>query len=131
MMAKPAIVFALLLIGLGLYSYSQAEPKEGTDKKSPTAMIPAFFGAPILICGILALDPKKRKHAMHGAVTVGLLGFLGSVAMLPKTLKAEEISQLKVISQGGMAIICLIFVIMCVRSFIAARKEMTSETAKG
>jgi peptidoglycan/LPS O-acetylase OafA/YrhL len=131
MMAKPAIIVALLLIGLGIFAYSSAEPKEGTDTKPKTALIPAFFGAPILICGILALDPKKRKHAMHGAVTVGLLGFLGSAAMLPKTLGAEEVSQLKVISQGGMAVICLVFVIMCVRSFIAARKEMTAEGFKG
>ena len=61
---------------------------------------------------------------MHGAVSVGLLGFLGSAGMLPKTLKAEEVNQLKLISQGGMAILCLIFVVMCVRSFIAARKQM-------
>jgi sugar phosphate permease len=131
MMAKPAIVIALLLIGLGLFGYSQAEVKEETGKKSMTAMIPAFFGAPILVCGILALDPKKRKHAMHGAATVGLLGFLGSAAMLPKTLKAEEVSQLKVITQGGMAILCLVFVVMCIRSFIAARQEMQAQEAKG
>ena len=68
---------------------------------------------------------------MHGAATVGLLGFLGSTAMLPKTLKAEEINQLKVISQGGMAILCLIFVVMCIRSFIVARKEMQAQEAKG
>ena len=36
-MAKPTIVIALLLIALGAYGYSQAEPKEGTDKKSPTS----------------------------------------------------------------------------------------------
>lgn len=131
MMAKPAIVIALLLIGLGIFGYTQAEVKEVTGKKSMTSMIPAFFGAPILVCGILALDPKKRKHAMHGAATVGLLGFLGSTAMLPKTLKAEEINQLKVISQGGMSILCLIFVVMCIRSFIVARKEMQAQEAKG
>ncbi len=125
-MAKPTIVIALLLIALGAYGYSQAEPKEGTDKKSPTAMIPAFFGAPILLCGVLALNPARRKHAMHGAAAVGLLGFLGSASMLPKTLKADPVSQLKLTTQGGMAILCLLFVFLCVRSFIAARKEMQS-----
>ena len=123
-MAKPTIIIALLLIALGAYGYSQAEPKEDTGKKSPTALIPAFFGLPILACGVIALNPSRRKHAMHGAVTVGLLGFLGSASMLPKTLKAEEVNQLKIQSQGGMAILCLLFVILCVRSFIAARKQM-------
>ena len=126
-MAKPTILIALLLIALGAYGYSQAEPKEGTDKKSPTSLIPAFFGAPILICGVLALNPNRRKHAMHGAVTVGLLGFLGSASMLPKTFKADPVSQLKLTTQGGMAVLCLLFVILCVRSFIAARKEMKAE----
>ena len=127
MMAKPTIVIALLLIGLGLYGYSQAEPKEGTDKKSPTAMIPAFFGAPILLCGILALDEKKRKHAMHAAATVGLLGFLGAASMAPKAYSVGGVSSLKFQVQGGMALLCLVFVGLCVRSFIMARKEMQAQ----
>jgi len=131
MMAKPAIVIALLLIGLGLFGYSQATEKEDTGKKSMTSMIPAFFGAPILVCGVLALDPKKRKHAMHGAATVGLLGFLGAASMAPKAYSAGGFSSLKFQVQGGMAVLCLIFVVMCIRSFIAARKEMQAEEAKG
>ena len=127
MMAKPTIIIALLLIGLGVYGYSQAEPKEGSEKKSPTSMIPAFFGAPILLCGILALDEKKRKHAMHAAAAVGLLGFLGSASMAPKALAAGGASSLKFQVQGGMAVICLVFVGLCVRSFITARKEMQAK----
>ena len=141
-MAKPTIIIALLLIALGAYAYTQPNTAEDNDVKklesktevaqksgkSITRLIPAFFGAPILVCGVLALNPARRKHAMHGAVTVGLLGFLGSASMLlPKLIKGDQVSQLKLMTQGGMAVLCLLFVILCVRSFIAARKEMKAE----
>lgn len=126
MMAKPTIIIALLLIGLGIFGYSQATPAEGKEKKSITALFPTFFGAPILLCGILALDEKKRKHAMHAAVSIGLLGFLGSASRLPKTL-AKDDNQLVLFCQGGMALLCLVFVGLCIRSFIMARKEMQAQ----
>jgi predicted transporter len=124
MMAKPTILISLILIGIGIYGYTQSEPKEDSGKKSPTALIPAFFGAPILLCGVLALDEKKRKHAMHAGATLGLLGFIGSASRLPSTLGKEEVNQLALFSQGSMALLCLIFVGLCVRSFVMARKEM-------
>ena len=65
-MAKITIAVGLILIGLGLYGYFGAD--EG--KTSPTALIPAFVGAPILLLGALALKDSMRKHAMHGAVIV-------------------------------------------------------------
>ena len=123
-MAKPSIIIAALLIALGAYGYSKADPKEDTGKPSPTALIPAFFGAPILACGILALNPARRKHAMHGAAAIGLLGLIGAVVMLIKNYNAGTLTGLKPFSMGGMAILCLMYVLLCVRSFLAARKEM-------
>ena len=119
-MAKPTIVIALLLIALGAYGYSQSE------SKSLTAFIPGFFGAPILLCGVLALNPARRKHAMHGAAAVGLLGFLGSAGRLPSLLNKPDATKLAINTHIGMAVLCLLFVVLCVRSFIAARKEMQS-----
>ena len=123
-MAKPTIVIALLLIALGAYGYSKAEPKEDTGKPSPTAFIPAFFGTPILACGVLALNPARRKHAMHGAAAIGMLGLIGAAVMLIKSNNAGTLTDLKRTSMGGMAILCLMYVLLCVRSFLAARKEM-------
>ena len=123
-MAKPSIIIAALLIALGAYGYSKAEPKEDTGKPSPTALIPAFFGAPILVCGVLALNAARRKHAMHCAATIGLLGLIGAAVMLIKSHNAGTLTELKRTSMVGMAILCLMYVLLCVRSFLAARKEM-------
>ena len=72
-MARITIGVGSLLIILGLVGYFVlAEPDEA-GAKSITAMIPAFFGVPILLLGFVATKAALRKHAMHGAV---LLGFV-------------------------------------------------------
>jgi len=59
----------LILIVLGVASYQL------TGRTSLTAMIPAFFGVVLLVCAFVARSSEAaRKHAMHAAVAVGLLG---------------------------------------------------------
>jgi hypothetical protein len=116
---KITVVYAILLIILGLVGYF------GFGRSSVTALIPAFFGVPVLAAGILALDEKKRRHAMHAASALGLLGFLGTVSGLVKfftLLGGGEVARpAAVVSQTVMAVLSLIFFLLCLRSFIAAR----------
>jgi len=76
-----------------------------------------------MLLGHLSLMQETiRKHLMHVAVVFGLLGFLAALGGLfrkglPGTLSAGVISQI------AMAIVCLAFVVLCVRTFIAARRE--------
>src|SRR5262245_8416613 len=79
-MAAISIVFGILLGILGGVGYTQAE------HPSPTALIPAYFGAALVVLGALALSlPKARMHVMHLAVLVGLVGFVGAAVMaIPK-----------------------------------------------
>jgi hypothetical protein len=108
------------LIILGILGYLAAEP----ERRSVTALIPAFTGALLMICGVVAMKPSSRMHAMHAAATIGLLGFLfpaGRVVM--KAIRGEAPSGLALFSQLGMALLCLAFVLLCVRSFIAARRD--------
>ncbi len=75
----------------------------------------------------MARDEFKRKHAMHGAVVFGLLGLLGSVGMgmrkWPLLIQGAPVERpVAAWSQLIMAIICGVFVALCVRSFIAARR---------
>ena len=46
----------------------------GTGATHYTALIPAGFGALFLVLGLLALKASLRKHAMHVAAMLGLLG---------------------------------------------------------
>lgn len=121
-MAKVTIVFAVLFIALGLVGFI------GTGSEHYTALIPAALGLLLGIFGVLSLspDPGRRKLFMHINVTLGLLGFLGTIMGLIQwfqmlagaTLKNPPATESKAI----MALLCLIYVALCVRSFIAARK---------
>ena len=124
-MANITIIIGLLLMALGAGGYF------GGGQASMTALIPAFFGLPIALLGVLALKEKLRKHAMHGAVLLGLLGFVGALMRPVKNLFGEEPFELNLAtgSQLVMALICLVFVVLCVRSFIAARKSREAQDA--
>lgn len=120
-MAKTSITFGIILIILGLISYF------GISSESVTALIPAFCGIPVLILGLLALNEKYLKHAMHGAAVMMLLGFGGTVGGLIKffrMLGGEVFERPAAITiQSIMAVICLIFLIFAIKSFIDARRK--------
>jgi hypothetical protein len=120
-MSRVAIIVGVVLSVLGVAAYF------GTGRQSMTALIPVAFGLPIAISGVIAAgNEKARMHAMHAAVTLGLLGFLGSVMGLVKFFRmlggATFERPAAIYTQAAMSAICLVFVILCVRSFIAARR---------
>jgi hypothetical protein len=114
-LANTTIGFGIVLIVLGVGGYF------GTDRVSPTALIPAAFGLLLVIFGALARDEKRRKMAMHIAVTVGLLAFLGDVITMLSRGLIEKPAAL--ISQSIMAVFMAVYVGMCVKSFIDARRK--------
>ena len=119
-MANTAIGFGVVLLVLGIASYF------GTGMVSITALIPAFFGLLLLVLGVVARDPGKRKHAMHFAAVLGILGFAGSAGGLVRFLSGDlGTRQGAVMAQAAMAILMLIFTVLCVRSFIQARRSRT------
>lgn len=120
-MAKVTMLCGIILTLLGVVCYVFWQQLGGASQ-SPTALIPAFFGIPIMILGWLTLaKPALRMHLMHAAVTLGLLGFLGSAPMAIKGL-IKKGAVLGPIAQLIMAVVCGIYVVLCVRSFIAARR---------
>lgn len=121
------IVFGGLLIVLGVVGFVL------TGSEHPTALIPAFAGILFEICGGIAMIPGARKHAMHAAVMVGLFGFLAATIQLVRALTASTPqTMMKLISLGGMASLTLLFVLLCVRSFINARRgSVPSPTGRG
>lgn len=106
----------LLLVGIVGYIYGLS-----TGGGSITALIPAFFGIVMVILGAAAgAKPELSKHLMHGSVLVALLGFIAVAVRLIPRLSGIEMSA-AVLSQLAMGIICLVFVLLAIRSFAAAR----------
>ena len=122
-MSKLTIVFGVLLIGVGAVAFVM-------ENHHPHTLIPAAFGLLLAIFGFLADTPdaKKRMLFMHIAVTVGLLGFLGTIPGIVATIR-RALGQIvaspvpgAALVQTAMGAICFVYVVLCVRSFIAARK---------
>jgi hypothetical protein len=119
-MAKVTIGFGLALAALGLAGYY------GTGRTSPTALIPLAFGLLLVVCGALALREGWRKHAMHAAAVLGLLGFLGPLRVFPQMLAllggGSVAHRTAVLDQLAMMVVCGVFLALCIRSFVAARR---------
>ena len=109
--------FGLLLIALGVGSYVF------TGRTSMTALIPAFFGAVLVVCALVARTESARKHAMHAAVAIGLIGAVASLARgIPAAMNGDA-GRPAVLAQLVMGVLLLVYVAMGVRSFIAARRS--------
>jgi len=121
-MAKLTIGFGVLMVVLGIWGFV------ATGSAHPTALIPTWFGLVLAIAGALAIteNAKRRMLWMHVAVTVGLLGFIGALVRVIVEYAGAHGGPLAhpvaVEDQAAMAAICLVFVGLCVRSFIAARR---------
>lgn len=115
-MTSTTRLFGLILIVLGVASYVI------TERTSVTALIPAIFGAVLVICALIARNESARKHAMHAAVAVGLIGALASLGRAVPAVMAGEAGRPAVIAQLVMAVVLLIYVALGVQSFIAARR---------
>ena len=121
-MAKVTLVFAALLMALGVAGYA------GTGSLHPTALIPTWIGLALGVFGYLAISPSesKRKLYMHVNVTIALLGFMGSAVEAVRgyvhaTAAGVPPNQIALASKVTLAGLLLIYIILCVRSFINAR----------
>jgi hypothetical protein len=123
-MAKITVLFGVLLIILGAASFIL------TGHKAFTSLIPAGVGVLLIVFGALAETPETRRRMlfMHIAVTVGLLCFLFTSPALFDAWQLFKATKLflhpaAVKEKAAMSVLLLIYVALCVRSFIAARRS--------
>lgn len=123
------LTLAGLLLILGLAGYFPTGEK--------TALIPAAVGLVFAVLGAVALKESLRKHMMHAAVGLALLLFVGMAGMagpkVPALLTGGELERPgAVLSQALLGLLCGVFVLLGVRSFIAARrKQRAAQAAAG
>lgn len=144
-MTNQTIICGMALIVIGVFGYTQgsenadkeyAEQRSAWDEKKKTepdapepvkknvntALIPAAFGGLLLLCAVgVIIKPDFRKHIMHLAAVIGVLGFVGGFVPL---IRAGDFDVAKPAARNGlfMALICAIFVYFCIQSFVEARK---------
>jgi len=122
-MAKLTMFFGVLLIAISVGFWM------ATGRTETATLHPAGVGLILLVSGAMANseDAKKRMLWMHIAVTFGLIGFLitGIRALVTAVHGAVAIvaDQPAFNERVVVAVVCLVFVALCVRSFIAARRS--------
>ena len=120
-MQNLTLSLGILLIILGAASYL------GTGQESVTALIPSFFGILFVLFGWLGKKESLRKHMMHAAAGLALLGIFGTIGAIPGLIEAlggGEIERpLATYARSAMFLMCVGFLIRAVQSFIAARKQ--------
>lgn len=119
-MEKGTIAYGLFLIVLGVASYIL------TGGVSATALIPAYFGLLVVPMGLLAiLKPQAKRHFMHVAAALSLLGVLGTVKGFINSFTlmngGEVLRPQAVVVQAVMCVVSAVYLVFCVRSFINAR----------
>jgi len=118
------IATALILIILGVAGYI------GGDMVSKTALIPAFFGLPLLIASLISRNPDRLKLGMHIAATLGLLGFIAPLGrIIPQAAKGAFELNLASTCMILMSLVCGIFVVLCIKSFRDVRKAREANAA--
>ena len=112
-MPKTTLIFAALLIALGAGAFGMSS--------SRTALLPAYVGLALaLFAGLALMFERARKHLMHVAAIIALLGALAPAAALG--IRAAQMSPLALSVNLGMLLLSATLLVLMVRSFIAVRR---------
>lgn len=119
-MASFTIRIGALLLVLGLGGYVL------TGATSLTALIPAAVGVALVLFGLVAYRrPALRRHVMHAALLVAVLGLGGAVPgliALPAALRTDGGVRPAMIMRASMSVILLVYLAVGIKSFVDARR---------
>ena len=108
----------LTLLGIGFYL--------GTGRQSVTALIPTFLGLPLLGCALWSRRESSQAVALSVASVLALVGLAGTVPGVVKAarmLAGESIARPEaVVAQTLVAIACLVYLVLSIRSFLRVRR---------
>ncbi|MDA7602971.1 hypothetical protein N8771_00635 [Euryarchaeota archaeon] len=115
-----AMLLGSILILWGFFSYI------ASDSGSITALIPSFFGVPLLILGVPLLilgflsirNESNKHHYMHASMIVALISVLGGF----RIFQIEDASNLTLASHLILLVVGIIFMVGGILSFRHARK---------
>lgn len=114
-----------ILTATGLITYF------ASDASSMTALIPAALGMLILIAAFVSRAPKARRHALHAALAIALLGIAGTamnVMKLGDVFAGTAERPNAVIASTVSFIVLLVFLAAGVASFVRARRNRAAQT---
>jgi hypothetical protein len=160
-LARIAIIFGVLLAVLGIGLYAMADPDLKPWRAMTALIPTVFGAVLIVIGQFAQSDsPKVRMHSMHAAALVGLIGLAGGTVMtlLDIQKRGSESAPSDVVIDGkapqaqvdgeaknavkppsdlatggkaALAVLCGVFLALCVKSFIDVRRARKQQQAAG
>ena len=119
-MPKLTVFVSALLILLGIGTWITSA------QNSLTALIPSFFGVALCFTGLAAFNDNWRKHAIHAAAMISLVGTVGAMSRALPSISDSPL-RLATISQVVMSVVLISYLVFCIRSFIAVRRSNGAE----
>lgn len=121
-MARAGIVFGLILCGITFAGLV------GTPAKAPTQFYAMMLGIPILFCGVVALNPHRRRLSMLVATTIAVSGAVSGALWSGYQLIALsngglEIDRFSLRLMAVMTLVCILFVGFCMFGFAKMRRK--------
>lgn len=127
-MARVAIIFGLVLCGLTVAGLVSSTVKNGTQ------FLAIILGIPILFLGVVALNPHRRKQAMHVTAGIAALGsIVGAIRSLFLTVRwagGQDIDGLTFKMVGAITVVSSFLLVLCVHSFLQDRRGNRSDSAE-
>ena len=121
-MARAGIVFGLILCGITFAGLV------GTPAKTPTQFFSMMLGIPILFCGVVALNPHRRRLSMLVASTVAATGaVLGAIwslfELVVRTEGGSEIDRYSLRLMATMTLVCMVCVVFFALGFARLKRK--------
>ena len=127
-MPTVAMIFGALLTALGVVAYTSPDLLGTGEPGKISALSPAYLGVPIALAGLVSLlKPSLLKHAMHLAAMLGLAGIVGG--FVPVALRNFDFNTAAVKVGVIMTLLSVVFVGLCVKSFIDTKKARKAREA--
>ena len=122
--SRIAILNGVVLSVWGVIAYFV----QSSDPPSPTALIPAFMGIPMLLLGFLSeSNPSNRHHYMHASMVLALIMALGGARVVTGF---GGMSGLAIVSHLLLLQVGISFTIVGIKSFRHARMQRESSVVE-
>ncbi len=117
-MPKIALAVGIVLLVVGGWAFTASGPGA-----SPTALIPSLLGLGLAVAGLVGLRGQARRHAMHAAAVVALIGVLGSgYQLIARPSAGSEHADIAQTAGLLNLALCGVFLALAIWSFVRARR---------
>ena len=95
------------------------------QERDPSILTPVIFGGILLLMGIMTIKKDLQLFGKHGASALSLIAFISSITNLIELFNSTFSMQDYInFSNGIMAVLSIIFLVLAVRQFAEDRKRL-------